>query len=166
MLKVKVVESHGMLNIEEYVLTYPYNLSSNNDNDAHYNLNSFEYKNIKGSFRLMFCKKMDFSGFKFNGEKQDVKNGKITDIQNSHTEDSTATQVLLFTQILLFFVDEKHSSFSLNADKRILPHFLLINQDAKKNIQFFISYEGGQIEKSLKGEELIFYLNLYCEKDV
>ena len=127
MLKVKVVESHGMLNIEEYVLTYPYNLSSNNDNDAHYNLNSFEYKNIKGSFRLMFCKKMDFSGFKFNGEKQDVKNGKITDIQNSHTEDSTAMQVLLFTQRLLFFVDEKHSSFSLNADKRILPHFLLIN---------------------------------------
>ena len=123
MIKVKVVESDGMLNIEEYVLTYPYNLSSNNDNDAHYNLNSFEYKNIKGSFRLMFCKKMDFSGFKFNGEKQDVKNGKITDIQNSHTEDSTATQVLLFTQILLFFVDEKHSSFSLNADKRILPHF-------------------------------------------
>ena len=122
MLKVKVVESDGMLNIGEYVLTYPYNLSSNNDNDAH-NLNSFEYKNIKGSFRLMFCKKMDFSGFKFNGEKQDVKNGKITDIQNSHTEDSTATQVLLFTQILLFFVDEKHSSFSLNADKRILPHF-------------------------------------------
>ena len=69
MLKVKVVKSDGMLNIEEYVLTYPYNLSSNNDNDAHYNLNSFEYKNVKGSFRLMFCKKMDFSGFKFNGEK-------------------------------------------------------------------------------------------------
>ena len=77
------------------------------------------------------------------------------------------TQVLLFTQRLLFLVDEKHSSFSLNADKRILPHFLLINQeDAKKNIQFFISYQGGQIGKSLKGEELIFYLNLYSEKDV
>ena len=105
MLKVKVVESDGMLNIEEYVLTYPYNLSSNNDNDAYYNLNSFEYKNIKGSFQLMFCKKMDFCGFKFNGEKQDAKNGKITDIQNSHKEDSTATQVLLFTQRLLFFVN-------------------------------------------------------------
>ena len=46
MLKVKVVESDGMLNIEEYVLTYPYNLSSNNDNDAHYSLNLFEYKRI------------------------------------------------------------------------------------------------------------------------
>ena len=46
MIKVKVVESDGMLNIEEYVLTYPYNLSSNNDNDAHYSLNLFEYKRI------------------------------------------------------------------------------------------------------------------------
>ena len=102
MLKVKVVESDGMLNIGEYVLTYPYNLSSNNDNDAH-NLNSFEYKNIKGSFRLMFCKKMDFSGFKFNGEKQDVKNGKITDIQNSHTEDSTAhASPFIYTKIVVF----------------------------------------------------------------
>ena len=103
MLKVKVVESDGMLNIEECVLTYPYNLSSNNDNNAHDNLNSFEYKNIKGSFRLMFCKKMDFSGFKFNGEKQDVKNGKITDIQNSHTEDSTAhASPFIYTKIVVF----------------------------------------------------------------
>ena len=56
-------------------------------------------------------------------KKKDGKSGKITDIQNSHTEDSTAMQFLLFTQRLLFFVDDKHSSSSLKADKRILPHF-------------------------------------------
>ena len=69
MLKVKLFERDGVMEVEEYMLTYTFNLLSNND-ETYYNLNSFEYKNIKGSFRVMFCKKIDFSGFTNDGEKK------------------------------------------------------------------------------------------------
>ena len=162
MLKVKLIENDGLMKIEQYLLTYPFNLPSDNDNETYYNLNSIEYKNIKVSFRVFFCKKFDFSGFTHDGEKKIIKNGKITDIKNSHTHDSSATQLLLFTQRLLFFVDEKNYSSSLKPEKQIFPHFLLINEEvAKKNIQFFISYVESKSEKFIKNEELIFYLNLF-----
>ena len=63
------------------------------------------------------------------------KNGKITNIKNSHTHDSSATQLLLFTQRLLFFVDEKNSYSSLKPEKNFFP-LLLINEVAKKKFSF------------------------------
>ena len=101
MLKVKLIENDGLMKIEEYLLTYPFNLPSDNDNKTYYNLNSIEYKNIKGSFRVFFCKKFDFSGFTHDGEKKIIKNGKITDIKNSHTHDSSAT-IIIYTKIVIF----------------------------------------------------------------
>ena len=117
MLKVKLVENNGEMEIKEYKLTHPFNLVSNN-NETYYNLNSFEYKNIKRSFCIFYCKKINFSGLKYDGEKN-IKNGKITDIKNSRiSNDSTATQLLLFTQRLLFFIDEKNSFSSLKSEKK------------------------------------------------
>ena len=62
MLKVKLVENNGEMKIEEYKLTHPFNLTSNNNNETYYNFNSIEYKNIKGSFRIFYCKKMYYFG--------------------------------------------------------------------------------------------------------
>ena len=46
--------------------------------------------------------------------------------------------------------------------KKKIPHFLLINEEeAKRNIQFFISYEETSGVKKIKNEEIIFYLNLF-----
>ena len=83
MLKIKLVEKDGEMEIREYTLSHPFNLVSNNNNKTTYSVNSIEYKNIKGSFRIFFCKKIDFSGFRFDGEKKEIKNGKITDIKDS-----------------------------------------------------------------------------------
>ena len=47
MLKVKLIENGGLMKVKEYKLTYPFNLLSDNDNETYYNLNSFEYINIK-----------------------------------------------------------------------------------------------------------------------
>ena len=77
MCKVKLFERDSVMEVEEYMLTYPFNLLSNNDNETYYNLNSFEYKNIKGSFHVMFCKKIDFSGFTNDGEKKMLKIEKL-----------------------------------------------------------------------------------------
>ena len=72
-----------------------------------------------------FCKKFDFSGLKYNGEKKQIKNGTITDIKNSRiNNDSTATQLLLFTQRLLFFINEKNSSSSLKSEKKKFSPFI------------------------------------------
>ena len=104
MLKVKLIENDGEMKINEYKLSYPFNLISDNDNQVYYNLNSIEYKNIKGSFHVFFCKKFDFSGLRNDGEKKNIKNGKITDINNSRIDSNvSATQYLLFSQRLLFF---------------------------------------------------------------
>ena len=74
---------------------------------------------------------------------------------------------LLFTQRLLFFVDEKNSYSSLKPEKKIFPNFLLINEEvAKKNIQFFITYVESKSEKFIKNEELIFYLNLFRDERI
>ena len=70
MLKVKIIENGGEMVVSEYKISYPFNLISDNDNQVYYNLNSVEYKNIKGSFHLFFCKKFDFSGLRSNGEKK------------------------------------------------------------------------------------------------
>ena len=159
MLKVKLIENKGELVIVEYKLTYPFNLINDNDNQVYYNVNSSEYKNIKGSFHLFFCKKFDFSELTVNGEKKNIKNGKITNIDNLHST-GIDKQYLLFSQRLLFFLNEKNS-FSQTKKKKI-PHFLLINEEeAKRNIQFFISYEETSGVKKIKNEEIIFYLNLF-----
>ena len=159
MLKVKLVENKGEMVIEEYKITYPFNLINDNDNQVYYNVNSSEYKNIKGSFHLFFCKKFDFSELTVNGEKKNIKNGKITNINNLHSS-GIDKQYLLFSQRLLFFLNEKNS-FSQTKKKKI-PHFLLINEEeAKRNIQFFISYEETSGVKKIKNEEIIFYLNLF-----
>ena len=69
--------------------------------------------------------------------KKDIKNGKITDIKNARiTNDSKAIQ-LLFTQRVLFLIDEKNSFSSLKSEKRILPHFLLINEEEAKKYSVF-----------------------------
>ena len=162
MLKVKLIENKGELVIVEYKLTYPFNLINDNDNQVYYNVNSIEYKNIKGSFHLFFCKKFDFSELTNNGEKKIIKNGKITNINNLHSS-GVDKQYLLFSQRLLFFLNEKNS-FSQTKKKKI-PHFLLINEEeAKKNIQFFISYEETLSVKKIKNEEIIFYLNLFRDE--
>ena len=70
MLKIKLVEKDGEMEIREYTLSHPFNLVSNNNNKTKYSVNSVEYKNIKGSFRIFFCKKIDFSGFRNDGEKK------------------------------------------------------------------------------------------------
>ena len=162
MLKVKLIENKGELVIVEYKLTYPFNLINDNDNQVYYNVNSVEYKNIKGSFHLFFCKKFDFSELRVTGEKKDIKNGKITNVNNLHSS-GIDKQYLLFSQRLLFFLNEKNS-FSQTKKKKI-PHFLLINEEeAKKNIQFFISYEETLSVKKIKNEEIIFYLNLFRDE--
>ena len=162
MLKVKLVENKGEMVIEEYKITYPFNLINDNDNQVYYNVNSSEYKNIKGSFHLFFCKKFDFSELTVNGEKKNIKNGKITNINNLHSI-GIDKQYLLFSQRLLFFLNEKNS-FSQTKKKKI-PHFLLINEEeAKRNIQFFISYEETLSVKKIKNEEIIFYLNLFRDE--
>ena len=165
MLKVKLIENDGEMKINEYKLSYPFNLISDNDNQVYYNLNSIEYKNIKGSFHVFFCKKFDFSGLRCVGEKKNIKNGKITDINNSRIDSNvSATQYLLFSQRLLFFLNEKNS-FSSQLKKKKLPHFLFINEEeAKKNIQFFITYEETLSVKKKKNEEIIFYLNLFRDE--
>ena len=163
MLKVKLIENNGELVITEYKLSYPFNLISDNDNNVYYNLNSIEYKNIKGSFHLFFCKKFDFSALSNNGEKKNIRNGKITNIKNVYDQNSSA-QYLLFSQRLLFFLNEKNS-FSCQFKKKKLPHFLFINEEeAKKNIQFFITYEETLSAKKIKNEEIIFYLNLFRDE--
>ena len=124
MLKVKLIENNGEMVISEYKLSYPFNLISDNDNQVYYNLNSIEYKNIKGSFHVFFCKKFDFSGLRSNGEKK-IKNGKITDINNSRSDtDISARQYLLFSQRLLFFLNEKNS-FSSQLKKKNYRIFYL-----------------------------------------
>ena len=60
MLKIKLVEKDGEMEIREYTLSHPFNLVSNNNNKTTYSVNSIEYKNIKGSFRIFFCKKFVF----------------------------------------------------------------------------------------------------------
>ena len=163
MLKVKLIENNGEMTIAEYKLTYPFNLINDNDNQVYYNVNSIEYKNIKGSFHLFFCKKFDFSELTNNGEKKKIKNGKITNINNLHSS-GVDKQYLLFTQRLLLFLNEKNSFFQSKKKKKF-PHFLLINEEeAKKNIQFFISYEETLSVKKIKNEEIIFYLNLFRDE--
>ena len=145
MLKVKLIENKGELVIAEYKLTYPFNLINDNDNQVYYNVNSIE-----------------FSELTINGEKKNIKNGKITNINNLHSS-GIDKQYLLFSQRLLFFLNEKNS-FSQTKKKKI-PHFLLINEEeAKKNIQFFISYEETLTVKKIKNEEIIFYLNLFRDE--
>ena len=61
------------MNIQEYTLSHPFNLVSDNNKPTYNNLNSIEYKKIKGSFRVFFCKKIDFSGFRHDGEKNQLK---------------------------------------------------------------------------------------------
>ena len=108
MLKIKLVEKDGEMEIREYTLSHPFNLVSNNNNKTKYSVNSVEYKNIKGSFRIFFCKKIDFSGFRNDGEKK-IKNATITDIKDSRIPaDPTAKQLLLFKQRLLIYFDEKN----------------------------------------------------------
>ena len=163
MLKIKLVEKDGEMEIIEYILSHPFNLVSNNNNKTSYSVNSIEYKNIKGSFRIFFCKKIDFSGFRNDGEKKIIKNGKITDVKDSRVHaDTNAKQLLLFKQRLLFYFDEKNSSL-IKSEKKILPHFLLINEEAKKSIQFFIAYDESGSEKKLK-KEIILYLNLFRDE--
>ena len=164
MLKIKLVEKDGEMEITEYILSHPFNLVSNNNNKTSYSVNSIEYKNIKGSFRFFFCKKIDFSRFRNDGEKKIIKNAKITDVKDSRVHaDTNAKQLLLFKQRLLFYFDEKNSL--IKSEKKILPHFLLINEEeAKKSIQFFIAYDESGSEKKLKKEEIILYLNLFCDE--
>ena len=150
MLKIKLVEKYGEMEITKYILSHPFNLVSNNNNKTSYSVNSMEYKNIKGSFRIFFCKKIDFSGFRNDGEKKIIKNAKITDVKDSRVHaDTNAKQLLLFKQRLLFYFDEKNSSL-IKSEKKILPHFLLINEEAKKSIRFFIAYDESGSEKKIK----------------
>ena len=60
MLKIKLIENDGEMEITEYTLTHPFNLVSNNNNKTSYSVNSIEYKNIKGSFRIFFVIKLIF----------------------------------------------------------------------------------------------------------
>ena len=61
-------------------------------------------------------------------------------------------------------MNEKNS-FSFLQSKKKIPHFLFINEEeAKKNIQFFISYEETVSIKKKKNEEIIFYLNLFRDE--
>ena len=150
MLKVKLIENDGEMEIKEYELSYPFNLVSDNDNQVYYNLNSVEYKNIKGSFHLFFCKKFDFSGLRNDGEKKNIKNGKITDISDSRiSSDSSSTQYLLFSQRLLFFMNEKNYFSFLQSKKKKIPHFLFINEDEAKKI-FSLLYHMKRIRHRLK----------------
>ena len=165
MLKIKLIENNGEMEIREYTLSHPFNLVSTNNNKTMYSVNSIEYKNIKGSFRIFFCKKIDFSGFNYNGDKKIIKNARITDINDSRVNvDTNAKQLLLFKQRLLFYFDEKKSSL-IKSEKKILPHFLLINEvEAKKSIQFFIVYDESNSEKKINKEEIILYLNLFHDE--
>ena len=114
-----MIEKDGEMEISEYTLSRPFNLISDNNNETTYSINSVEYKNIKGSFRVFFCKKIDFSGF-----KHEIKNGKITDIKDSRVSgDSTAKQLLLFKQRLLIYFHEKNSSL-LKSEKKITAFFI------------------------------------------
>ena len=60
MFKIKFVKKDGEMEIREYTLSHPFNLVSNNNNKTKYSVNSVEYKNIKGSFRIYFVKKLIF----------------------------------------------------------------------------------------------------------
>ena len=165
MLKIKLIENDGEMEIREYSLSHPFNLVSENNDKTYYSVNSIEYKNIKGSFRIFFCKKIDFSGFRFNGDRKIIKNATITDVKDSRINiDPNAKQLILFKQKLLFYFDEKKSSL-IKSEKKNLPHFLLINEEeAKKSIQFFIVYDESNSEKKINKEEIILYLNLFYDE--
>lgn len=93
---------------------------------------------------------MDFSGFKHNGDEKKKKNGRIVNIKNNQTPFNPESKHIIFVERLLFYINEKNISFALNADKKILPHFLLLNEDAKENIQFFIAYDEERKNKVLR----------------
>ena len=159
MLKIKLVgETSGMLEIEKYELTFPFSIygENNGGNEVWWNLNSVECENLKGSFRLSYCNKIDF------GEnKTKTTNGStIEHVQTTQVAaDAASRQYFLFPQRQLLYFNEKDISSSLRSEKKKLSRFLLKSEaKAKETIQFFITYTN---KRKIHNERLNFFFNLF-----
>ena len=167
MLKVQLIEEKGIFSIKEYDISYPYSLliNSKNERKIYWNLNSFECENTQDSFRLFYARKLDFSGLTTIGEKRNVVDGVITNVHSVGVPRDNTTQQFFFSSRLFFYINEKNKSNNLNGNRKELPRLLIKNKtDAKKAIQFLLSYDGNRAKNILKGEKITFYLNLFDEK--
>ena len=164
MLKIVLAaELNGNIKIEKYITSFPYSVyGENNDGgDVWWNLNSIECENLKGSFRLTYCNKIDFSvgntsttnGSKIESEHDDAK----------ITKDHQAVPYFLFSQRQLLYINEKDVSTTLGGEKKKLSRFLIKSEvKAKESIQFFMTYTSGTTRaKKISTERLVIYLNLF-----
>lgn len=159
MLKLTLVgKTGGMLEIEKYELTFPFSIyGENNDgNDVWWTLNSVDCENLKGSFRLSYCNKIDFSE-----NKTKTTNGStIEHVQTTQVAaDSACRQYFLFPQRQLLYINEKDISSLVRSGKKKMSRFLLKNEaKAKETIQFFVTYSN---KRQIHNERLTFFLNLF-----
>lgn len=115
-------------------------------------------RKTKAGVDLTIKPRLKSNGDKIYGTNTAV-NGVYT-VQNKIISEKMK-QTLYFTRHVLFSIDEKNPSFSINTGQKKLPHFLLINKEqAVENLQFFIVYEHSTVTHS-KGEEINFRLNLF-----
>lgn len=166
MLKIKLKGENGEMIIDEYNVSFPYSIYTENHDgsDIYWNLNSIECRNTQGSFRLSYCYKIDISNQSVGLTNVDSDGNDIKRVNTLVDDDHLCKQHLLFTKHTLIYIDERNTAPSLHLPREKITRFLIKKEtNAKETIQFFLQYDERR-HQTLYNEEITLFLNLYLEK--
>lgn len=160
MLSIKLrVGNGGMLEVNEYEISYPYSSQINNKSfeKLECNVASIKCQKIQGSFTLYYSRKIDISNI---ADSSKIDGGSLDSVKNVViSDDATAKQYLMLQRRFFLYVNEQDSSSYMNEKTVPLPAFLIRSvDDIKQSVKFWLEYENNKFV--LKDEEINLQLNI------